>query len=220
MIGLADEMAEKNIKIGRDKFFDFLRNYDLQVKPRKRYARTTNSMHRFYKYKNLIKEFKPTQINQLWVSDITYIKTHNGFCYLALITDAYSRKIVGYDVSNSLELAGVLAALNKAIKLLPDNHQLIHHSDRGIQYCSYAYTDLLIKKKVKISMTENGNCYENAMAERVNGILKTEFYLDHCFDNINQAKKACEQAIEIYNNQRLHMALNYKTPQQMHQKVA
>jgi transposase InsO family protein len=150
------------------------------------------------------------------VSDITYIRTIKGFCYLALITDAYSRKIVGYDISNSLELEGALRALKKALKSLPAGHDLIHHSDRGIQYCSYEYTNLLKKRGVKISMASKGDCYENALAERVNGILKQEYYLDVNFIGVKHAIKACRDAIFIYNNHRLHMALNYKIPEYVH----
>jgi transposase InsO family protein len=208
------ELKLADLKIGRDKLFCFLREEDLLVKPRRSYVVTTNSFHRFRTYKNLISEFIPTAINQVWVTDITYIRTIDGFMYLALITDAYSRKIVGYDVSDSLELAGCLRALKMAMKTLPENHQLIHHSDRGIQYCSNVYTKQLIQRGVKISMAAKGNCYENAMAERVNGILKDEFYLDINFNSKTNAIKACSQAIELYNKVRTHMSINYLTPSQ------
>lgn len=219
-IGIKDDMDHLNLNIGRDKLFDILRRNNMLVEPRKSYVKTTNSKHRFYIYSNLTYDFTPVKKNQLWVSDITYIRTMNGFCYLALVTDAYSRKIVGYDISNSLELEGALRALKKALKSLPAGHSLIHHSDRGIQYCSYAYTDLLKKRKVKISMASKGDCYENALAERVNGILKQEYYLDITFTNVNHAIKACKDAINIYNNHRLHMALNYKIPEYVHTFVA
>ena len=219
-IGIKDDMDHLNLNIGRDKLFDILRSNNMLVEPRKSYVKTTNSKHRFYIYSNLTYDFTPVKKNQLWVSDITYIRTMNGFCYLALVTDAYSRKIVGYDISNSLELEGALRALKKALKSLPAGHSLIHHSDRGIQYCSYTYTDLLKKRKVKISMASKGDCYENALAERVNGILKQEYYLDITFTNVNHAIKACKDAINIYNNHRLHMALNYKIPEYVHTFVA
>ena len=190
------------------------------VKPRKSYVTTTNSRHRFHTYLNLVEDFKPTGKNQLWVSDITYIRTLDGFMYLALITDAYSRKIVGYDISDSLELEGALRALRLALRSLPADHQLIHHSDRGIQYCSHAYVNRLKSRGVRISMASTGNCYENAMAERVNGILKQEYYLDQAFKTKDLAKKACKQAVKIYNGLRLHMALDYKTPDQVHTQAA
>lgn len=219
-IGLRTELREQEIKLGRDKLFDILRSNDMLVRPRKSYTVTTNSRHNFYKYSNKIKDFTPTKKNQLWVSDITYIRTLRGFCYLALITDAYSRKIVGYDISNTLELVGVLRALKQALKSLPENYSLIHHSDRGIQYCSNIYINLLKKNKVKISMASKGDCYENAMAERVNGILKQEYFLDSNFINLKHAIKACKQSIFIYNNYRLHMGLNYKIPENVHSNVA
>jgi transposase InsO family protein len=188
---------------------------------RKKYsARTTNSMHRFYKYNNIIKDLEITKSNQVWVSDITYIRTINGFCYLALITDMYSRKIVGYDLSNSLELTGCVRALQKALKQAGKRSPQIHHSDRGIQYCSNIYTGLLHKKKIKISMTEENHCYENAVAERVNGILKDEFYLDQTFDSITQAKQATKNAINLYNQVRLHLSLDFKTPNMVYLKTA
>jgi len=214
--GIRGNLDNLNLKVGRDKLFDILRSNNMLVHPRKSYVKTTNSRHRFYIYDNLTEGFTPTGKNQLWVSDITYIRTMKGFCYLALITDAYSRKIVGYDISNTLELEGALRALKKALKSLPAGHNLIHHSDRGIQYCSHEYTKLLKKNGVKISMASKGDCYENALAERVNGILKQEYYMDVTFFDVKHAKKACRDAIFIYNNHRLHMALNYKIPEYVH----
>ena len=177
-------------------------------------------MHRFYKYKNIIKELKVSRANQVWVSDITYIRTVKGFCYLALITDMHSRKIVGYDISNSLELKGCVRALNKAIYQANDIKGLIHHSDRGFQYCSTTYTQILQKNKIQISMTEDNHCYENALAERVNGILKDEFYLDQTFTDLDHAKRAAKNAIKLYNEIRLHLSLDYQTPNAVHQNAA
>src|SRR5690606_7104114 len=151
---------------------------------------------------------------------ITYIRTVKGFCYLALITDMHSRKIVGYDLSDSLELNGCVRALNKAIYQAKNIDGLIHHSDRGIQYCSNVYTQILKRKKIEISMTEENHCYENAMAERVNGILKDEFYLDQTFDSLQHAKRATKNAIKLYNEIRLHLSLNFKTPNYVHQYAA
>ncbi len=179
--------------------------------------RTTNSFHRFYKHKNIIKDVLVNRPNQVWVSDITYIRTVKGFCYLALITDMYSRKIIGYDLSDSLELIGCVRALKKA---LYQAKNLIHHSDRGIQYCSNQYTQILNRKKIGISMTQENYCYENAMAERVNGILKDEFYLDQTFDNVAHAKRATKNAINLYNQIRLHLSLDFKTPNMVYKLSA
>ena len=217
---ISQDLADSNIKFGRDKLFDLLRKNKMLVRPKKRYVRTTNSWHRFHKHPNLIKHLTINRPNQVWVSDITYIRLTRGHCYLALITDAFSRKIVGYDISNSLELAGCLRALKRALKQLPLNHDLIHHSDRGIQYCSHQYTGLLEKNNIKISMTEENHCYENAIAERVNGILKDEFFLDQCFKSTQNVRAASMQAINLYNDKRLHLSLNYKTPNMVHKNVA
>lgn len=214
------EFKKANIKVGRDLLFNTLRKHNMLTLRKKYSARTTNSMHRFYKYNNIIKDLEITKSNQVWVSDITYIRTVNGFCYLALITDMYSRKIVGYDLSNSLELTGCVRALQKALKQAGKRSPQIHHSDRGIQYCSNIYTGVLHKKKIKISMTEENHCYENAVAERVNGILKDEFYLDQTFDSITQAKQATKNAINLYNQVRLHLSLDFKTPNMVYLKTA
>lgn len=213
---LCKDFKTMGLKIGRDKLFDILREAGMLVRPRKKYGHTTQSSHRFYIHPNLITGFTPTAVNQLWVSDITYIRTKEGFMFLALITDAYSRKIVGYDVSDSLELEGCLRALKMAITDLPAEHNLIHHSDRGVQYCSYDYTELLKKNDIRISMAAKGNCYENALAERVNGILKQEFFLDDTFADKVKAAKASKQAIKRYNQVRLHTSIGYLTPEQKH----
>lgn len=208
-------------KIGRDKFISILRNNNQLVVPKKSYTRTTNSFHRFYKYNNLLYNKTINRSNHCWVSDITYIRTERGFVYLFLITDYHSRKIVGWDLSNSLSIEGGINALNMAIKQRSQgNQELIHHSDRGIQYCSNAYVGLLQKHNIKISMTQENHCYENAKAERVNGILKDEFLLDSTFKDYTTAKKASKQAIETYNELRPHWSLNLQTPSQVHKKVA
>jgi transposase InsO family protein len=210
----------EGLKVGRDKLFDILREHDMLVKRKKASCKTTDSYHRFHKYKNLVKDMEVTAPNQVWVSDITYIRTVNGFCYLALITDMYSRKIVGYDISDSLELAGCMRALKTALAKARPAAGLVHHSDRGIQYCSNQYVNELKKRKIKISMTEENHCYENAIAERVNGILKDEFYLDQCFFTMSHARTATKSAIEIYNNKRLHLSLGYKTPETVFKNAA
>jgi len=217
---LNPELQGIGIKIGRDGLFSVLRASGMLVNRKKASFKTTNSYHHFYKYNNLIKDLKITRTNQVWVSDITYIRTVKGFCYLALITDLYSRKIVGFDVSNSLELAGCLRALQKALASARPAGGLIHHSDRGIQYCSKQYVEMLTKKKIQISMTEENHCYENAVAERVNGILKDEFYLDQCFSNLAHAKKAIKCAVDVYNKHRLHLSLGLKTPESIYRNVA
>lgn len=217
---LKDEFDKAGLKVGRDTLFNILRKHNMLIHRKKAHHKTTNSFHRFYKYKNIIKDMEITKPNQVWVSDITYIRTISGFCYLALITDMYSRKIVGYDLSDSLELAGCVRALKKALKQSGKRTPQVHHSDRGIQYCSNLYTNILIKKNIKISMTEDNHCYENALAERVNGILKDEFYLDQTFDSLLHAKRAAINAINLYNSIRLHLSLNYKTPEMVYKNAA
>ena len=220
MKSLNDDFDKQQLKVGRDALFKVLREHNMLTLRKKYSARTTNSYHRFYKYNNLVKDMKVTKPNQVWVSDITYIRTLNGFCYLALITDMYSRKIVGYDLSDSLELKGCVRAINKAFYKKKNINGLIHHSDRGIQYCSNVYTNILKRKKIQISMTEENHCYENAMAERVNGILKDEFYLDQTFMNTAHAKRAAKNAINLYNEIRLHLSLNFKTPNMVYKLTA
>nr|WP_082936013.1 IS3 family transposase [Tamlana sp. s12] len=217
---LDQQFTNANLKIGRDTLFNILRKHNMLTLRKKYSTRTTNSLHRFYKYKNIIKDLEVTEPNQVWVSDITYIRTIKGFCYLALITDMYSRKIVGYDLSDSLELNGCVRALNKALYQAKNVKGLIHHSDRGIQYCSNVYTQILKRKKISISMTEENHCYENAMAERVNGILKNEFYLDQTFDSMAHAKRATKNAINLYNEIRLHLSLDFKTPNMVYNLAA
>ena len=151
MRSLKNEFHKYDLKVGRDQLFRILRENRLLVRRKKYSSRTTNSYHRFYKYGNIIKDLKIKRPNQVWASDITYIRTIKGFCYLALITDMYSRKIVGYDLSDSLELKGCVRALNKAIYNARIIDHLIHHSDRGIQYCSNVYTQILKRKKIKVT---------------------------------------------------------------------
>jgi transposase InsO family protein len=203
-------------RLGRDKLFALLRSEGLLVPRKRSCTRTTNSYHRFRRHKNLLKEVRVTAPNQAWVSDITYIRLRDGFAYLSLLTDYYSRKVVGWRLSNSLGLEGSMQALKMALSSCSRTEGLIHHSDRGIQYCSDPYTLLLQKREIRISMTEENHCYENALAERVNGILKDEYSLDATFADSVQAQRACKEAIELYNTRRPHWRLGFKTPEEVH----
>ena len=217
---LEQSFINNGLKIGRDKLFDILRSENMLVTRKKASFKTTNSYHHFHKYSNLIKDIEIERINQVWVSDITYIRTVNGFCYLALITDVYSRKIIGFDVSDTLELTGSLRALKLALRRSSNIEGLVHHSDRGVQYCSNQYVAELKKRNIQISMTEENHCYENAIAERVNGILKDEFYLDQTFFDVSHAQIAAKNAIKLYNEVRLHLSLNFKTPENVYKSIA
>jgi len=206
-------LGELGFAVGRDKLFAILRTNNLLVRPQRQYRKTTNSFHRFRRHPNLIKDLQVNRPNQVHVCDITYVATLEGFCYLALITDLYSRKIVGWDLSESLAIEGCQRALRMALRGVKDPQDLIHHSDRGIQYCSDDYVDILKQHGVRISMTEENHVYENAIAERVNGILKTEFLLGQTLQSFEVARKLVRQAIKIYNEQRLHTSLDYQTPE-------
>jgi len=203
--------------MGRDKFFELLDKGNLLVKRKKKYVTTTDSYHHFHVYKNLIKHQLLGRANQAWVSDITYVRTAVDFVYLFLITDAFSRKIVGWHLSDSLKVSGALEALKMAIRQCQETKDVIHHSDRGIQYCCKDYVKLLKKAKMRISMTEENHCYENAKAERVNGILKQEYGLDGSFQGEQMAAKAVKEAIWSYNTERPHWSLKMATPDQIHQ---
>jgi len=217
---LARTFQQHNIKLGRDRFIDLLAENGMLVRKRKRKrAQTTDSNHPLKKYRNLIKDLVIKQPNRVWVSDITYLSlVGSQFCYLSLITDAYSRKIVGYRLYPSLKREGPIQALKMALDSLDKHkkHYLIHHSDRGIQYCSKEYTELLKVSKIKISMAEKGNPYENAIAERVNGILKSEFALDRLFKNYEAAAITVMESIRIYNQERPHSSCDNLTPDQAH----
>ena len=204
------------LTIGRDRLFELLGQNNLLIRQKRSGARTTYSKHGFRYYRNLVKDRVVTSSNQVYVSDITYLRTLEGFCYLFLITDLYSRKIVGYHLADSLCVQEALKALRMALREQDPEKELIHHSDRGIQYCAYDYTNRLKDAGVQISMTEKDHVYENATAERVNGILKTEFMLGELLKSKMIAKKMVHQAIRIYNKERLHMSLCYQTPDQVH----
>jgi putative transposase len=209
-------LSQENIYIGRDKLIELLREHKLLIKPIRKYTMTTNSKHMFKKYPNIIKDLEVKRANQVYVSDITYIPTLEGFMYLFLITDMYSRKIVGYDISESLNSEGAIKAIKRALRKVKETKEIIHHSDRGIQYCCHEYVKHLKKNDLRISMTEENHVYENALAEQVNGILKTEFIGLDPINNKKIVPKLIRESIEIYNNERLHMSLDYKTPNQVH----
>jgi len=215
-IKLESFLKTHQVKLGRDALFDLLREFGMLVKPLKRSHHPTDSFHRFYKYPNLIKGWTPAAPNQLWVSDITYIAVKDGFSYLSVITDAFSHKIVGWHLSKSPTAQASLEALRRALKNNRNTGQLIHHSDRGSQYCSEQYVSLLKSKGIKISMTEHGDPYENAMAERINGIIKNE-YLEKQYSNDGQLWFDVSKTVGLYNTDRLHMSIEMKTPDYIHQ---
>lgn len=207
-------------KYGRDKLFKLLGDNHLLIKPRRRYIQTTNSKHWLKKYPNTAKDLSLTSAEQLWVSDITYLKTQEGNCYLTMITDAYSRKIMGYCIADNMEAVTIAAALKMAIKnRCYFSQPLVHHSDRGLQYCSKEYISVAQNNNISISMTEQSDPYENALAERMNRTIKEEFCLDQILANKNQAIQAVKEAIWLYNNYRPHQSLSMKTPNQQHQKI-
>lgn len=210
-------MHEHNIKMGRDAFFDLLRDNKLLIKQRKRHHVTTNSNHWMKKYPNLIKDIEPLGPNHVWVSDITYWKTKGGHYYISFITDAYSRKIVGYHVADTMEAIESATALKMAIKTLKISAEgLIHHSDRGSQYCSSMYVNMLKKKGIKISMTENGDPLENAIAERINGIIKGEYLFDYLIKTLLNAKEVLKSVVKLYNEDRPHSSIGNAVPSQVH----
>lgn len=218
---ISKDLCNSNVQIGRDRLFNVLKKENMLIDKKKAFIpKTTNSRHSLPIFRNLLKDVTLTAPNQAWVSDITYIHTEEGFVYAALITDAFSRKIVGAHIGDTLESLGAQKALDMGIKSLPPGKRPIHHSDRGSQYCCHGYVDKLKKHNLSISMTEENHCYENAIAERVNGILKDEFYLDQIFNSKKDAFKAFWNAVNIYNNKRLHMSLNYAIPSEIHLSVA
>lgn len=215
---LLPHLEEHGIKMGRDQLFDLLRFHGLLIRRRRRMVKTTDSHHWLKKYPNLIVGLAITSPEQLWVSDITYIRTLEGFSYLSLITDAYSRKIVGFALYPTLEAVGCIEALEMAVNERRNSSPfiLIHHSDRGIQYCSFDYVNILLKSNIAISMTQSGSPYENALAERVNGIIKNEFFPKKVYQNHKEAKKSITKTILTYNERRPHSSIDFLTPEQAH----
>lgn len=208
------------VGVGRDYLFGLLRENDLLVTPKKSAVRTTYYDRALPVYRNRLYDWQPTQPNQLWVADITFIATEEGHEYLSLITDRVSRRIVGWNAADSCEAAQSIKALRMALGHLPANCAPVHHSDRGSQYCCHEYVAALTERGLSVSMTEQNHCYENSHAERVNGILKGEFNLDCKFRTRAQARKAIAQAITTYNTRRPHLALQMRTPDQAHQLAA
>jgi putative transposase len=216
---LREPLEREGIALGRDAMFDVLRNARMLVPTRRAYHKTTDSHHRFRRHPNLVKEgpqqIKVTRSEQLWVADITYLPTADKFVYLSLVTDAHSRKIVGWHVHLSLQTEEVAQAMKMALRGRKTKEHLVHHSDRGIQYCSTYYQSLHRRHGVQCSMTDGYDCYQNALAERINGILKSEFLLTRPAD-LAQARRMVAESIQIYNNERPHLSLKMKTPDAVH----
>jgi putative transposase len=221
MVLIAPELDKAGVSIGRDRFIALLACHDLLVPRRRcRGPRTTDSRHGFRVHGNLLKELELTAPHEAWVADLTYIRTEHGFVYLALVMDAFSRRIVGWNVGATLEASGCAAALLMAIAQLPKQANPIHHSDRGTQYCCGQYIELLAGRNLRVSMTEENHCYENAQAERLNGILKQEYGLGGTLRDLAEVVRVTKQAVMLYNTHRPHVALGYRTPQSIHEERA
>ena len=211
------ELAQAGVKIGRDRFFTVLRQHGLLLEPRpSQTPRTTQSYHLLPVFRNLVKGLQVRWVNEVWVGDLTYLRTEEGFMFLALLTDMKSRHIVGHHFGDSLESIGCQQALQMALKRRPKDVQTIHHTDRGSQYCCHPYVELALDAGMKMSMTEVDHCAENALAERMNGILKSEYGLDRVFATKADSRKAVEQAIHLYGTRRPHSALNHQFPAQVY----
>jgi putative transposase len=216
---IQNSLQAQQINFGRDKLFALLKKHGLLILPKRRYVQTTRSKHWLRKYPNLIKDILVERPDEVWVSDITYLKTDAGNCYLNLVTDAYSRKIMGYAIADNMEAAQMKQAFQMAIQNRnSDNQPLIHHSDRGLQYCSAEYVAIADQHNIRMSMTENGDPYENALAERMNRTLKEEFGLGKVLKSTLQAKLLTAEAIDLYNNYRPRLALGMKTPQSVYKQ--
>lgn len=215
---LKPELEQAGVRLGRDRWFEELRKRDLLLAPQPaRYPCTTQSYHNLPVFRNVAKDTTVEEPNQVWVSDLSYLRTEEGYVYLALITDKYSRKIVGAHAGETLEAVGCVRALEGALKELPEEARPIHHSDQGSQYCCHSYVNRLQERGLRISMTESNHCAENALAERMNGILKQEYGLGEEFPSKATARRAVRQAVWLYNTQRPHTALNYRVPEEVHQ---
>ena len=212
-----EELHRHGIRIGRDRFFDLLREHNLLIRPRRRYVRTTESNHHYHKWPNLIKSAAINRPEEVWVSDITYIPTEKGFLYLFLITDVCSRQIMGYHLSHRMQAKGAVSALKMALsqRQYPER-KLIHHSDRGIQYCSTHYVEALQKAGIDISMTDKASPDQNALAERINRTIKEQFGMDQGFEGYQQAMEHLVEDVHIYNRIRPHSSCDNLTPQEAH----
>lgn len=213
------QLVEAGIKLGRDGLFAYLQDQQMLVKPRKSYTKTTHSKHWMKKYPNLLKELEISQPEQVLVSDITYVESGEGVHYLSLVTDASSRKIMGYELSWDMKAESVVKALYQAAQACHQTEAVIHHSDRGLQYCSSRYQEVLRSNGMVPSMTDGYDCYQNALAERVNGILKQEFLFYRC-KTFAELKVLVDESIAIYNEMRPHLSLGMKTPEEVHSKAA
>ncbi len=214
---LKPNFKEQGITLGRDSFFTYLRSENLLVKPKRSYTKTTYSKHWMKKHPNLLKEVQPKRPEEVFVSDITYVQSEQGVHYLSLVTDAYSRKIMGYELSDEMKATDVVKALDMTVSNRQYECDAIHHSDRGLQYCSQVYQEKLNVSNIVPSMTDGYDCYQNALAERINGILKQEFLLYQC-QNLDELKQLVGESILIYNEMRPHLSLGMKTPNQVHKK--
>lgn len=215
---LKPELEQAGVRLGRDRMFEELRKRELLLEPvAAQHPRTTHSYHNLPVFRNLAKDLEVKAPNEVWVSDLTYLRTVEGCLFLALITDKYSRKIVGWNVGDNLEAVGCVRALERALEELPPGSRPIHHSDQGSQYCCHQYVGRLQERGLRLSMTESDHCAENALAERMNGILKQEYGLGTEFGSKALAHAAVRQSIELYNTRRPHSALNYRFPAQVHQ---
>lgn len=215
---LQEDLIRLKIKIGRDTLFRYLRSENMLIHPKKSYTKTTNSKHWLKKYPNLMKEVSVNRPEEFFVSDITYIKSRERTHYLSLVTDAYSRKIMGYHLSDDMSAENVAKALKMAIQKRGTTWPLIHHSDRGLQYCSSLYQRRLKENKIQPSMTDGYDCYQNALAERINGILKQEFLINKC-NTGKELEMLIRQSIQTYNTKRPHLSLMMKTPNFVHEKT-
>jgi len=215
---LQPKLAQAEIKLGRDALFDYLRQHHLLIKPRRSYTKTTFSRHWMRKHPNLLKNIEVSRPEQAFVSDITYVESAQGVHYLSLVTDACSRKIMGHELSHEMKASDTLKALQQAVSHRQTDAPLLHHSDRGLQYCSAIYQSELAAHAIKPSMTDGYDCYQNALAERVNGILKQEFLIYRC-QTFKDLKVLVAESVDAYNQLRPHLSLGMKTPEEVHKKA-
>lgn len=211
------QLLNQGIKLGRDGFFAYLRSEGLLVKPKKSYTKTTFSKHWMKKHPNLLKEEGLHYAEHVLVSDITYVESEQGVHYLSLVTDADSRRIVGHHLSSDMKSESVVKALKMAIKDKRYINNAVHHSDRGLQYCSTVYQDVLTTNGIRPSMTDGYDCYQNALAERINGILKQEFLLYRC-KTMKELEILVKESVKIYNEMRPHLSLEMNTPDHVHNR--